>query len=235
MTCRSLTVCHTVGILIWTAFFIYTTQQMGLPAYSVVTGLGVGGLAVALAGQKMLRDLFGAVVIMTARPYRIGDWVIIGDQEGTVESIGFRSTRIRTFYDSLLSIPNGVVVSKTIDNMGMRTYRRVYTRLSIRDDTAAERIEAFLEGVKRIIQANPTTRKDYFHVVLNDFGSAGLDIALYFFVKVPTWSEEVSGAPAGISGGRAMGRDARRGSCPDPADRDSSGPAHRRDQCRDQR
>jgi MscS family membrane protein len=170
---------------------IFTTQQMGLPAYSVVTGLGVGGLAVALAGQEMLRDLFGAVVIMASRPYRIGDWVVIGNQEGTVESIGFRSTRIRTFYDSLLSIPNGVVVSKTIDNMGMRTYRRIYTKLSIRDDTPAERIEAFLEGIKRIIQANPSTRKDYFHVVLNDFGKAGLDIMLYFFVKVPTWSEEL--------------------------------------------
>jgi MscS family membrane protein len=128
---------------------------------------------------------------MTARPYRIGDWVVVGDQEGTVEAIGFRSTRIRTFYDSLLSIPNGVIVTKTIDNMGMRTYRRVYTKLSIRDDTPAERIEALLEGIKRIIQANPTTRKDYFHVVLNDFGKAGLDIMLYFFVKVPTWSEEL--------------------------------------------
>lgn len=65
----------------------------------------------ALAAQETLKDWFGAVVIMLSRPYRIGDWVGVGDKEGMVESIGFRSTRIRTFYDSLLSIPNGEMVS----------------------------------------------------------------------------------------------------------------------------
>ena len=131
--------------------------------------------------------MFGSLIILADRPY----WVIIGDKEGTVESIGIRSTRIRTFYDSVLSIPNSEAVSKIIDNMGMRTYRRVYTKVGIRCDTPPERVEAFLEGIKRIIQANPTTRKDYFHVVLNDFGPDSLVVMLYFFVKVPDWSAEL--------------------------------------------
>ncbi|MEA3275164.1 MAG: mechanosensitive ion channel family protein [Pseudomonadota bacterium] len=89
------------------------------------------------------------------------------------------------------TIPNSEAVSKNIDNMGMRTYRRVYTKVGIRYDTPPERVEAFLEGIKRIIQANPTTRKDYFHVVLNDFGPDSLVVMLYFFVKVPDWSAEL--------------------------------------------
>ena len=117
--------------------------------------------------------------------------MIIGDKEGTVQSIGLRSTRIRTFYDSVLTIPNSTAVSSIVDNMGMRSWRRVKTRVGIRYDTPPERIEAFLEGIKRIIQTNPTTRKDLFHVVLNDFGPDHLAILLYFFFKVPDWSAEL--------------------------------------------
>jgi MscS family membrane protein len=180
-----------VGFLLAAWMLIEGMQELGANVVPLLAGLGVGGLAVALAARETLTDVFGSLIILADRPYRIGHWVIIGDKEGTVESIGIRSTRIRTFYDSVLSIPNSEAVSKVIDNMGMRTYRRVYTKIGIRYDTPPERIEAFLEGIKRVIQANPTTRKDYFHVVLNDFGPDQLVVMLYFFVKVPDWSAEL--------------------------------------------
>jgi len=180
-----------IALIVIPGILVYAAHQVGLPAYSVITGLGVGGLAVALAARETLANLFGSLMIMFDRPYRIGDWIKLGDNEGTVEDIGFRSTRIRTFYDSLLSIPNSESVSMPIDNMGMRSYRRVYTTIGIRYDTPPERIEAFLEGIKRIIQANPMTRKDYFHVVLNNFGPSSLEIMLYFFLQVPDWSAEL--------------------------------------------
>ncbi|QVL48160.1 MAG: mechanosensitive ion channel family protein [Thiocapsa sp.] len=173
------------------ALVVDGAQRIGLPAYSVITGLGVGGLAVALAARETLANLLGSLAIMLDRPFRIGDWIKMNDNEGTVEDIGFRSTRIRTFYDSLLSVPNSVTVNAAIDNMGERTYRRVTTKLNIRYDTGPERIEAFLEGIKEIIKANPTTRKDYFHVVMHDFGPHGLDVLLYFFLQVPDWSAEL--------------------------------------------
>jgi len=166
-------------------------QILGADLVPLLAGLGVGGLAVALAAQGTLTDVFGSLMILADRPYRIGHWVKIGDKEGTVESIGIRSTRIRTFYDSVLSIPNSKAVSSIVDNMGRRRYRRVRTQIGIRYDTPPERIEAFLEGIKRIIQTNQTTRKDYFHVVLNDFGPDHLAVLLYFFVKVPDWSAEL--------------------------------------------
>ncbi len=180
-----------LGFLLSVAVLIRGLQILGADVLPLLAGLGVGGLAVALAARETLTDIFGAMMILADRPYRIGHWVIIGDKEGIVQSIGIRSTRIRTFYDSVLSIPNSKAVTSIVDNMGLRSYRRVKTHVGIRYDTPPERVEAFLEGIKRVIQANPTTRKDNFHVVLNDFGPDHLVILLYLFVKVPDWSAEL--------------------------------------------
>jgi len=180
-----------LGFLLSLLILIRGMQLLGADLVPLLAGLGVGGLAVALAARETLTDVFGSLMILADRPYRIGHWVVIGDKEGTVQSIGLRSTRIRTFYDSVLTIPNSTAVSSVVDNMGMRSWRRVRTMVGIRYDTPPERIEAFLEGIKRIIQTNPTTRKDLFHVVLNDFGPDHLAILLYFFFKVPDWSTEL--------------------------------------------
>ena len=181
-----------VGFLLGIVILVRGMQILGADVVPLLAGLGIGGLAVALAAQGTLTDIFGALIILADRPYRIGQWVKIGDKEGTVESIGIRSTRIRTFYDSVMSIPNSIAVSSTVDNMGSRRYRRVRTEISMRYNTPPDRIEAFLEGIKHIIQTNPTTRKDYFHVVLNDFGPDHLVVMLYFFVKVPDWTAELA-------------------------------------------
>jgi len=173
------------------AMVIEAADRIGLPAYSVLTGLGVGSLAIALAARETLANLLGSIAIMLDRPFAIGDWIKLNGVEGTVEDIGFRSTRIRTFYDSQISVPNSSTMAATIDNMGRRTYRRVYTRLAIRYDTPPARIEAFVEGIKAVILATDSTRKDYFHVVLNDFAPSSLDIMLYFFLQVPDWSAEL--------------------------------------------
>lgn len=93
------------------ALVVDGAQRIGLPACSVITGLGVGGLAVALAARETLANLLGSLAIMLDRPFRIGDWIKMDGKEGPVEDIGFRSTRIRTFYDSLLSVPNSVTVN----------------------------------------------------------------------------------------------------------------------------
>ena len=178
-------------VIVIAAMAIEAADQIGLPAYSVLTGLGVGSLAIALAARETLANLLGSIAIMLDRPFAIGDWIKLKDAEGTVEDIGFRSTRIRTFYDSQLTVPNSVTMGATIDNMGRRSYRRISTTLAIRYDTPPERIEAFVEGIKALIMASPTTRKDEFHVVLNDFAPSSLSIMLYFFLQVPDWPTEL--------------------------------------------
>ena len=111
----------TLMIIVAAILLIIGGNRLGIPTYSIITGLGISGLAVALAAQDTLANFLGSLMIMFDKPFRVGHWVCIGQHEGTVEDIGFRSTRIRTFYDSLISIPNSELVNTPIDNMG-RTY-----------------------------------------------------------------------------------------------------------------
>ena len=166
-------------------------QNLGINVMSVIAGLGLGGLAFALAAKDTAANLFGSLMIFWDRPFKLGDWVKFGGVEGTVEEVGFRSTRVRTFYDSQITVPNATVANASIDNLGRRTYRRVKTVIGVTYDTGPETLEVFLEGIKEIIKANKFTRKDYFHVVFNNYGPSSLDILLYFFLQVPDWSQEL--------------------------------------------
>lgn len=166
-------------------------QNLGFNVMSLVAGLGLGGLAFALAAKDTAANLFGSIMILIDRPFRIGDWIVTTEGEGHVEEIGFRSTRIRTFYDSVVSVPNSILATTKIDNMGQRSYRRIKEYISVTYDTSPEKMEAFLEGIKNIVLANPHTRKDKFHIVFDRFGASSLDILLYCFVFVPDWAEEL--------------------------------------------
>jgi small-conductance mechanosensitive channel len=177
--------------IILTVLIIEVAAELGLPAYSVITGIGLGGIAFALAARDTAANLIGSIIIMWDRPFRVGDWVVVGDKEGRVEDIGFRSTRIRTFYNSLLFVPNSDTVNATVDNMDRRSYRRTVAKIPIAYDTPASKIEAFIEGIKKIIRANPVAWQDNFHVVLHEIGEHSLQIMLYFFVRVPDWSSEL--------------------------------------------
>jgi MscS family membrane protein len=174
-----------VGVLI-------VIQNLGINVLSLLAGLGIGGLAFALAARDAVANFFGSLMILFDRPFQVGDWIKVGGSEGTVEEIGFRSTRIRTFYNSVISIPNSEVAGKQIDNMGVRRYRRAVANLSVTYDTPPEKLEAFMEGIKEIIQQNPATRKDFFHVVFTEFGDSALVVMAYFFFEVPDWAEELA-------------------------------------------
>ena len=117
--------------------------------------------------------------------------MIIGSVEGTVEDIGFRSTRIRTFYDSLVVIPNGDLSTMNIDNMGRRKMRRMKAFYSVTYDTPSHKIEAFIEGIKDIIRQHPYTNKEKLHVVFQSYKESSLDVMLYCFLEVPSWGQEL--------------------------------------------
>ncbi|MDA0836669.1 MAG: mechanosensitive ion channel family protein [Planctomycetota bacterium] len=170
---------------------IFTLQNLDVDVTSFIAGLGIGGLAFALAAKDTLSNLFGSIMILVDRPFQIGDWVVIGEQEGTVEEVGLRSTRIRTFYKSQITIPNANLATTNIDNMGRRDYRRIKTYISIQYDTPPDRIEAFIEGIRQIILANEFSWKDYFHVYLNQFNASSLDILFYAFVETNDWGIEL--------------------------------------------
>ncbi len=179
-----------VATILSIAILVIGAQHLGIPAYSVIAGLGVGGIAFALAAKDSLANLLGSLLIMFEKPFRVGHWIKLGDTEGIVESIGFRSTRIRTFYNSLVSIPSNTLVNSTVDNMELREYRRVRTTLHVRYDTPTDTVEAFIEGIKQLVMDNPHTRKDNYRIRLDDFSDFGLQILVNFFLNVANTEAE---------------------------------------------
>ncbi len=166
-------------------------KAFNLPINGLVGGLGLGGAALALASKDAISNLFGSLTVLTDRPFEVGDWVITDQAEGSVESVGFRSTRIRTFYNSQITVPNSLLTTAMVDNMGRRSYRRIKTILGIQYDTSPEQLDAFCEGIRELIRRHPHTRKDYYHVYFNQFGASSLDIMLYCFLDCPDWSIEL--------------------------------------------
>ena len=174
-----------IGILL-------TLQNLGIHVTSLVAGLGIGGLAFALAAKDTIANLFGFTTILIDRPFKVGEFIRIGDLEGVVENLGLRSTRIRTFYKSLVSIPNLVVANEKIDNMGQRICRRTRTTLGLTYGTSPEKLEAFCEKVKAIIQAHPQTAEDQIYVYFCEYGASSLNILVYFYHQVIDWQEELN-------------------------------------------
>ena len=173
-----------VATILSVTILVIGAQQLGIPAYSVIAGLGVGGIAVALAAKDSLANLLGSLLIMFEKPFRVGHWIKVGNTEGIVESIGFRSTRIRTFYNSLISIPSNQLVNTTVDNMAMRKRRAVRTVLHISYTTPADKVEQFIAAIKQLIEKSPHTYKEWFRIRLDDFGEYGLQILVNFLLEV---------------------------------------------------
>jgi len=170
---------------------VFVADIFAVDIDKILAGLGLGGLAFALAAKDTISNVFGSLTVLIDRPFQIGDWVTIGSADGTVESVGIRSTRIRTFYNSLITIPNSELISAHIDNYGARKYRRITTTVGIAYDTPPEKIDAFCEGIRELIRKHPYTRKDFYLVNFTEFAAASLGILIYCFVQTPDWGTEL--------------------------------------------
>lgn len=182
---------RTLRLLVILLGTIFAIDNLGYDITGLIAGISIGGLAVALAAQDTIKHLFGSFMIFVDRPFTIGDWIVADGIDGTVIEVGFRSTRIQTFHNSIVTVPNGKIADQIIDNMGLRTYRRYSTKLSITYDTPPELIKVFIEGLNQIVSSHPDTRKDFYHIRLNGFGASSLDILFYIFFQVPDWAAEV--------------------------------------------
>ena len=178
-------------VLVVAIGLVTVAGSVGIEVAGLLAGIGLGGLAFALAAQDTVSNLFGSVTVLLDRPFQVGDWIVAGDVEGTVEEMGFRSTRVRTFYNSLINLPNSNLIKASVDNLGARSYRRWSTRLGVAYDTPPEKLDAFCEGIRALIERHPYTRKDYYHVYFNEFGAASLEILLYVFFVTPDWATEL--------------------------------------------
>ncbi|MAQ19876.1 MAG: hypothetical protein CMN30_34365 [Sandaracinus sp.] len=181
----------TLKVFVVVVGVIFVLQNLDVDVGSLLAGVSLGGLAFTLAARDTVANLFGSISIFADQPFQVGDWVVIDGHEGIVEEVGMRSTRIRTFYDSVIAIPNSVVANAAVDNWGKRRYRRCLVTLGLTYDTAPDQMQAFVEGIRAILQANPKVRKDSYEVCFRDFGESALEVMVYFFFRCDSWSEEL--------------------------------------------
>ncbi len=173
-------------------FTLFVAQNVfGLDITGWLAGLGIAGLAVSLAAQDSIKNLFGSVTVLFDKPFTVGDWIVTEGIEGTVEEVGFRSTRIRTFYNSLITLPNANLINASVDNYGRRQFRRWKTHIGVQYDTTPDQLTAFTEGIRELVRSHPYTRKDYFQVWCHEFAASSLNILIYIFHEVPDWSTEL--------------------------------------------
>lgn len=164
----------------------------GVDASTVIAGASIGGLAVALASQDTVKNLIGTFMIFLDQPFQIGDWIVGGGVEGTVEEVGFRSTRIRAADTSIFTIPNSKLSEIVINNLGLRKYRRYRTSLGVRYDTPPELIDAFVKGIRKLIEVHPATLTDSYNVEFTGFGASSLDIMVNTYFMSLSWDNEQS-------------------------------------------
>ena len=178
-----------VVVFIFGGFYLLETLDINITP--LIAGASVGGLAIALAAQDTLKNFFGSITIFTDQPFEVGDWINFNGMDATVEEVGIRSTRLRTFYNSQVSIPNGKLADMMIDNYGRREYRRYNTNIALTYDTPPHLIESFVEGLKKIVANHSKTRKDFYQIHFHTFGDSSLNVLFYIFFKTEDWTQEL--------------------------------------------
>lgn len=153
---------------------------------ALVTGLGIGGVAFALASKESLENLLGSFTIFFDKPFTVGDTVTLGGVTGTVEKVGFRSTRIRTFDRSVVTVPNKNIISTELDNLGARPVRRVKFNIGLTYDTSVENIKNIVDDIQKLVDDHPMTNQEGKVRFLN-FGASSLDIMVLYYVDSPDW------------------------------------------------
>lgn len=178
------------GVIV-VAVGLFLLNGLGFNVVGLVAGLGIGGLVVAFAAKDSVENFFGSITILFEAPFGIGDWIKVGDIEGTVEEISLRSSRIRTFQDSLIILPNSQLITASVENFGRRRYRRMRIFLGLTYDTPPEKITAFCEKLRKTIALHPKTRKDVYFVHFNGYADFSLDILVQCFFEVPDFAGEL--------------------------------------------
>ncbi len=170
------------AILVW-------LDNIGFNITALLASLGVGGVAVALALQKPLEDVFGAFTLYTQQPIRIGDFCRFGSQTGTVEEIGLRTTRLRTLSNTIVSVPNAKFAGEYLENISARQKILYRHKLRLRYDTGPDVVEKVLEDVRSLLAAHPRVIQDNRRVRFLGFGTDALEMEIFAYLATTDWAE----------------------------------------------
>ena len=163
--------------------------EFGVNINGLITGVGLGGLTFALAAQDTASNIFGGLVIISDKPFAVGDWIQTASIEGTVEDISFRSTRIRTFDDALLVVPNSTLSSASITNWSKMNKRKVKFNIGLTYNTAPSQVKNIIADIETFLNSHKDIVSDTPLVKLDEFGSSSLNIIVMFFSSQTSLAE----------------------------------------------
>lgn len=158
-------------------------DNIGANVNTIIASLGIGGMALAFAAQDTIANFFGSVSIIIDRPFLVGDWIKTLNYEGNVEAIGFRSTRIRTFTKTLVTIPNSILAKESVENFSKMPLRKVADVLGLTYSATAEQIEAVIPEIRDAIKATEGVDPYSVSVRFDGFGSSSLNIRVVYYTK----------------------------------------------------
>jgi small-conductance mechanosensitive channel len=178
---QTITVMGTIlKIIVWSIALIILLDNLGIKISALITGLGIGGIAIALAAQTVLGDLFSYFIIFFDRPFEIGDFIIVGDFMGTVENIGIKTTRVRSLGGEEVIFPNTDLTGSRVKNYKRMQLRRIVFKLGVTYETSLEKIKQIPILIEEIIKKIPDTRFDRAHFF--EYGDFSLVYEVVYFV-----------------------------------------------------
>jgi MscS family membrane protein len=169
--------------------FVAILDSFGFSVTALIAGLGVGGIAVALAAQKTVENLFGGITLYGDRPVRVGDFCRFGDQVGTVEEIGIRSTRVRTLDRTVVTVPNAEFSNMRLENFAKRDRMRLFAMIGVRYETTPDQLRYILVEVRRLLYAHERVTPEPARIRFVGFGAYSLDLEIFAYVNTSDWSE----------------------------------------------
>ncbi|MGD0232731.1 MAG: mechanosensitive ion channel family protein, partial [Syntrophorhabdales bacterium] len=176
--------CKGIAVVVAAAVILY---YAGINLTAVLTGLGVGGVAIAFAAQKTLENLFGGVMIASDQPIRVGDYCRAGEYSGTVENIGLRSTRIRTLDRTVVSVPNGQLSVMSLENFALRDKIRFHHTLSLQCEASADQLRHVLDGIREVLDSRPEVERGSSQVRLVALRNSAFDVEVFAYILATPW------------------------------------------------
>ena len=175
-----------IGVLI-------VVDNLGYNVSGVLATFGLGGAALALASKDTVANLFGSLMIVLDRPFKVGDWIQVGSKvDGNVEEIGLRSTKVRTWPKTIISIPNSVLANEYVNNWTRMPKRRVKQTIGVTYSTSADEMDALVEAIRTLLKEDEGVQKDFILVNFTDFGESSLEILVYYFTTTVAWIDHMN-------------------------------------------
>ena len=170
---------------------LIVAQEWNYSISGLLAGLGLGGLAFALAAQDMLSNLFGGLVLFLDRPFSIGDWIQADNVEGTVEDINFRSVKVRTFSQAVVTVPNSKMVDRPVTNYSRMGKRKVSFTVGLKYGTSERQLRSCADRIREMLLRDEEIDPETVIVTFSSIGESSLDLMLYFFTKTTDWQKHL--------------------------------------------